>query len=77
VVGLGAGAALGFILGLATYEECTSFCVLDLDQAETAGLSALLVGLFGTGLGALLGATVRTDRWVPVERPWGADSNRP
>jgi hypothetical protein len=71
LIGLGTGAALGFVIGLATFEECTEFCVLDLGRAESAGLGALLIGLFGTGLGALLGATVREDRWVPVEQPWG------
>jgi hypothetical protein len=77
VIGLGTGAVLGFVLGLATFEECTGFCVLDLDRAETAGLGALFGGLLGTGVGALFGATLREDRWVPVQQPWGADSNRP
>ncbi|HEX6434347.1 MAG TPA: hypothetical protein VFZ87_08880, partial [Gemmatimonadales bacterium] len=75
LIGLGAGALLGLILGVATFEECTGFCVLDLDRAETGGLGALVGGLFGTGVGMLFGASVREDRWVPVQQPWGADSS--
>lgn len=74
LIGLGTGAVAGLVLGLATYEPCTGFCVLDLDRVETGGLAALLGGLFGTGVGMLLGATVREDRWVPVAPPWGVES---
>jgi hypothetical protein len=74
LIGLGTGALAGLVLGIATYEPCTGFCVLDLDQAETGALGALFLGLLGTGVGMLVGATVREDRWVPVERPWGLGS---
>jgi hypothetical protein len=73
LIGLGTGALAGLILGVALYEECTAFCVVDPGRAGSGALGALLGALFGTGIGALFGATVRADRWVPVEQPWGAD----
>ncbi|HET6777934.1 MAG TPA: hypothetical protein VFH26_03515 [Gemmatimonadales bacterium] len=75
LIGLGAGALAGLILGVVTFEECTGFCILDLDRGETGLLGALVGGLFGTGVGMLFGATVREDRWVPVPQPWTADSS--
>jgi hypothetical protein len=74
LIGLGTGAALGLLLGLVTYEECTGFCILDIDQGESALLGGLLGGVFGTGIGALVGASVRADRWTPVPRTWTVDT---
>jgi hypothetical protein len=66
LIGLGTGAVLGFIIGIATYEECSGFCVFDPGRAGTGAVLAGLGGLFGLGVGALIGRGSHTDRWEPV-----------
>lgn len=65
-IGMAAGAAAGFILGVATYEECTGFCVGDPGQGGTGLIAGVLGGAFGLGIGALIGSSFEGERWAPV-----------
>ena len=70
-IGAAAGGVAGALLGAVTYEECTGFCVADPGPAGSAVLGGLLGGVFGLGVGALVGSAFSGDRWVPVAQPWG------
>jgi hypothetical protein len=70
-IGLGVGAALGFIIGAAAYEECSGFCPApDPGPAGTGAIVAVLGGAFGLGVGALIGRGIHAEHWKPVPRPW-------
>lgn len=73
LIGLGAGAIVGVVVGLATYEEP------DFVFGSPASLSAftgLLFGSVGMVAGGVVGAVQRTDRWerrnFPVKAAIGA-----
>jgi hypothetical protein len=65
------GAALGLGLGIAaTTDECTGFCPAPEIGAQEVVAAAAVLGGVGAGIGALIGATSKRDRWVEVSRPW-------
>jgi hypothetical protein len=65
------GATLGLGLGFAaSSDSCTGFCPApDIGAREVVAVTAILGGV-GAGIGALIGATSRRDRWDEVPRPW-------
>ena len=69
-VGLGAGAAVGLLLGAMTYEECVGCLAPDPGRAGSGLIGAVLGGLFGMGVGALIGRSVHAERWESVRQPW-------
>jgi hypothetical protein len=77
-IGLGAGVALGFILGVATYEECSGFCPApDLGPAGGGTIVGVLGGLFGLGVGALIGRSIQAEQWESARRPWAWGREQP
>jgi hypothetical protein len=68
IVGGVAGFTIGYVGTMATTEE-TSGGVL-FTREEGAGMTGSMVGLLGFGIGALIGAFVKTDRWeaTPLDR---------
>jgi hypothetical protein len=69
-IGTGVGAAAGFILGFAAYEECTGFCYLDPGRGGEGVIGGVLGAALGLGIGALIGSSFQGERWAPV--PLGA-----
>ena len=72
-IGLGSGAIIGLIVGAATYEDCSGCLAPDPGAAGSAVLGAVLFGVFGLGVGALIGGSIDAERWEPVPPPWSAD----
>jgi hypothetical protein len=68
-IGTAVGAVAGFILGVATYEECTGFCIGDPGQGGTGLIAGVLGGAFGLGIGALIGSSFEAERWSPMPLP--------
>jgi len=54
LIGLGAGAAIGVVAGVASHQDCTGFCVVYLTRGQDAGFGAILFGVIGTAVGALI-----------------------
>ena len=72
-IGAVTGGVISALLGAVTYEECSGFCVApDPGRGGTALLGGLLGGVFGLGVGALVGTAFTGDRWTPVPQPWGS-----
>jgi hypothetical protein len=69
----------GLIVGAATYEECSGCIGPDPGIAGNAILGGVLFGVFGLGLGALIGSRIQAEHWEPIPRPWApgekADTN--
>lgn len=73
----GGGLLAGFLLGAAlagthagvTWEPCTALCFGPQDRSGTIALAALLGGVAGGALGALVGTAIRTVAWEPVAIP--------
>ncbi len=65
-IGAGMGFVAGFVLGFATYEECTGFCVGDPGQSGTGFVAGVLGSALGLGIGALIGSSSKGERWSPV-----------
>ena len=68
LIGLGAGAATGFVIGVLTYRPCHPTGFLDCLMApESAGeqgiMGAAVLGVLGAGVGALVGSMIRVDKW--------------
>ncbi len=64
------GAAVGALIGLASYEECVPSC-FGPDGPEINALGgAVIGGLGGLVVGALIGSATEADRWqeVPLDR---------
>lgn len=64
LLGLGIGAVLGGSLGVATALQCDS------DEAAACYIGAPLGLGGGMVLGALIGSTVRSERWRTVDASW-------
>jgi hypothetical protein len=54
LIGLGAGAAIGVVVGVASHQNCTGFCILYTTRGQDAGIGAIIFGVIGTAVGALL-----------------------
>jgi hypothetical protein len=54
LIGLGAGAVLGVVIGEASHKDCTGFCLLNATRGQDAGIGAVLFGVIGTVVGALI-----------------------
>jgi len=65
LVGLAAGTALGLLLG-ATSEVDPVACEYDYNYECSRGEALALYGAVFGGIGAGVGALVKTDRWMPV-----------
>jgi hypothetical protein len=64
------GASAGLLLGIAaSAEECSGVGCIDVGPGEILAATAILGGL-GAGVGALIGAGSRGERWARVPPPW-------
>ncbi len=54
LIGLGAGAAIGGVIGAAGHSDCTGFCFLNTTRGQDAALGAIVFGVIGTAVGALI-----------------------
>jgi hypothetical protein len=64
VWGLTSGLLVGGIAGAVTYEPCEGFCFLEpASRGAAAAWAAGLAGVFGAGVGAIIGSLVTTDQW--------------
>jgi hypothetical protein len=54
LIGLGAGAAIGVVVGTVSYRKCTGFCILNSTRAEDAGAGAIIFGVIGAAVGVLI-----------------------
>ncbi len=84
LIGLASGAVLGGIIGAASYKECQPDPDIWLDclmAPESAGQEAMagavVFGLIGAGLGAIVGSGTQWDRWEETQGPGAAVSVRP
>ena len=68
LIGLGVGAATGIIVGLVGSSSDNGDFV-DLNAEEWAVGMGLTGAVIGTGVGAIIGATQRTDKWQPTVLP--------
>ena len=70
LLGLSIGAGAGLLLGLAADAayDCTGFCEIDFALDDVVALTAL-GGVIGGGVGALIGAAIRGERWQPASQP--------
>jgi hypothetical protein len=75
LIGLLAGGTFGAFVGAATYEECVQRpgweglfdCYMYPESAsQAAAMGGLTLGLLGAGIGALIGASTKTDRWQDI-----------
>ena len=62
LIGLGAGAGLGAIAGAAYSSPCTGWCILQPTRAQGAGIGAVVLGV----VGALVGALIPTGGWHEI-----------
>lgn len=67
LIGFVSGAVIGAAMGAAPCPENAYVCI---EGWEGAALGGGVLGAVGAGLGALVGAVMRTDRWeeVPLDR---------
>lgn len=65
LIGLAVGAGTGAAIGAATYKTCTGLCILSESRGIDAGAGALVFGI----LGALVGALVPTGGWREIYHP--------
>lgn len=66
LIGFGAGALLGGIVGAATYEGSDFFVG---SSVEAGALVGTMFGAVGLVVGGVVGALHRTDRWQPARMP--------
>jgi hypothetical protein len=63
LIGLGAGAAVGLVVGAVSDKQCTGWCVFEISRGEAAAIGAILFGAIGTAVGALI---IPTGGWREV-----------
>ena len=63
VIGAAAGLVIGFAARESSKTEGTEFG----GGSDASGLATLLLGIIGTGVGALIGHSLQTDQWDHVE----------
>ncbi len=75
IIGLLVGGVAGAAIGYASYQKCEPqgeffSCILDFGPEQSALGGALVIGLGGGVVGALIGRSIKTDRWaeVPLDR---------
>lgn len=69
-VGAVVGITLGALLGAQSDDECdVEVCVDLVSREESIVLGAVIVGLLGTAVGAVIGHLSRQERWVRVPVP--------
>ena len=76
IYGLAVGAFAGLILGAATYEGCDGCFGPDPGIGGSAVIGGILFGAIGAGVGAIVGAQVKGERWVPVDPRPGAQEGK-
>ncbi len=70
MLGLGLGAGVGFVVGIASAKECPELqCMFEPAQTAMGGL--IEGAILGAAVGALVGTMFHTDKWVTVT-PHGA-----
>ena len=62
LIGLGTGAAAGAAVGAGSYSPCSGFCILSPTRAQDAGFGAVVFGV----VGVLIGALIPTGGWHEV-----------
>jgi hypothetical protein len=62
LIGLGAGAAIGAIIGAAGHQDCTGWCFLYTSRGQDTAAGAIVLG----GIGAAVGALIPTRTWLEV-----------
>ena len=81
LIGLGVGTATGIIIGVAA-SSSDDGDFFDFNSGEWAIGVGLTGAVIGTGIGAIIGATQRTDKWQPTVLPtvsvrsYGPDDKR-
>lgn len=68
LVGLAAGAVVGFVVGAILFSPESTGCTGSGNYGETCALIRAGIVVGGAGLGALVGALIRTEQWAPVSR---------
>lgn len=66
LMGLAIGGGTGIVLGLATYEPCTSWCFGPSSRGESAALAGGVLGIIGAVTGGLIGAFHKKEEWKPL-----------
>ena len=71
IIGLLVGGVAGAAIGYASYQKCESqgeffSCIADFGPAYGALGGALVIGLGGGVVGALIGRLIKTERWAEV-----------
>ena len=65
--GFASGVIGGAILGAATYEPCTDWCIFGPNSRGAAAMfGAGVFGVLGGGFGALIGALTTSEQWQPA-----------
>lgn len=54
LIGLGAGATIGAAVGAASHKDCAGFCIFYTTRGQDAGIGAVVFGVIGTAVGALI-----------------------
>jgi hypothetical protein len=62
LIGFGSGAAIGAVAGAAYFTPCTGWCILQPTRAQGAGIGAVVLGV----VGAVVGALIPTGGWHEV-----------
>ena len=64
LIGLGAGAAVGAIIGATAHQDCTGWCIFYTSRGADAAGGAIVLG----GIGAAVGALIPSRSWLEVYR---------
>ncbi|PYP37652.1 MAG: hypothetical protein DMD46_05140 [Gemmatimonadetes bacterium] len=66
LLGLAVGGAVAFVVGAILFSPDSNACTGSGDYAENCRLYRAGIVVGGAGLGALVGALIRTEQWAPV-----------